>query len=51
MFVLVVGILLLIFFGKLHPKDIGSWKGDTGLGAVLLFVYAVIKVTLGNCAG
>jgi hypothetical protein len=50
MFVLVVGILLLIYFGKLHPKDIGSWKSGAGLAAVLVFVYEVIKVALGNCA-
>src|ERR1051326_3651936 len=36
MFVLVVGILVLIFYGKLRPHDIGSWKGGTGLAAVLV---------------
>jgi hypothetical protein len=51
MFVLVIGILVLLFLGKLRPQDIGNWKTGAGLAGLLGFVYAVITVTLGNCSG
>ena len=51
MLLLVVGVLLLIFAGKLRPQDLGNWKAGSGMAVIFIFLYEVFKVTLGNCKG
>jgi hypothetical protein len=51
MFLVIVGVLVLLFTGKLRPQDIGNWKAGTGMAVIFLFLYEVFKVTLGNCQG
>jgi len=51
MVLVIIGVLVLLFVGKLRPQDIGNWKAGTGLAAVFVFLYEVLKATLGNCNG